>query len=86
MEPEFCSKILWHVNLLLENIREINKCTTVVAKCWPVNSNIGMMFSAQSAPIVTHETMTQRSVSDELVGELENRCGSVVVNCCCRSW
>jgi hypothetical protein len=51
--------ILWHVDLLLGNDREISKYKTVVAKVWPLKSNRGTVFSAWSAPMTSHATMTQ---------------------------
>jgi hypothetical protein len=38
-------RVLWHVDLLLGNDREINKYTTAVTRQRHVNSNRGAVFS-----------------------------------------
>jgi hypothetical protein len=41
---------LWHVDLLLDNGREITNYTTTVTRQWPANNNRGTMFSVRSVP------------------------------------
>jgi hypothetical protein len=42
--------ILWHLDPLLGNDREISNYTTAVTRQQPVSSNRGTMFSVQSVP------------------------------------
>jgi hypothetical protein len=42
--------ILWHVDQLLGNDREISKYTVAVTRQWPVNSKRGKAFSVRSVP------------------------------------
>jgi hypothetical protein len=41
--------VLWHVDPLLGNDREIGNCTAAVARQWSVNNNRRTVFSARSA-------------------------------------
>jgi hypothetical protein len=45
-------KILWHVALLVDNVREISNytCTTAASRERPVNSNKETTFSVRSVP------------------------------------
>jgi hypothetical protein len=43
-------KILWHVNPLVSNDREISNYTTPVNRQRYVNSNRGIVFSVRSVP------------------------------------
>jgi hypothetical protein len=46
-----CQKILlWHVEPLLGNHREMSSCKTAVTRQRPVNSNKGTVFSVRSVP------------------------------------
>jgi hypothetical protein len=73
------SIIIWHVEPLLANDREISNYTTAVTRQQPVNSNRGTVLSVRSVPGCYKK--------DELIGELvsyiKDCCSSVVVSCCC---
>jgi hypothetical protein len=84
--PQCC--ILWHIDPLLGNDRKISNYTTTVTRHRTLNSNRGTVFSVRSVPRCYKQDKLVRSqfvcwLVGESASELENRCGSVVVSCCC---
>jgi hypothetical protein len=61
--------ILWHVDPLLGNDREISNYTTAVTRQRPVNSNRGMMFSVRSLPKCYKQDKLELSSVSWLVSE-----------------
>jgi hypothetical protein len=62
--------ILWHLDPLLGNDREISNYTTAVTRQRPVNSNRGTVFSVRPVPGCYRWDQLAVAVGD-LVGELE---------------
>jgi hypothetical protein len=48
---QFCSRMLWHVDMLLGSDREIGDCTVAAVRQRLADNNRGMVFSVQSVPI-----------------------------------
>jgi hypothetical protein len=62
--------MLWHVDLLLGNGREISNHTTAVTKQRPVNSNKGTVFFVWCVPRCYKAGQVRRV---ELIGELASQ-------------